>query len=79
MNANITNIGVTLSSVKGQIWFLTGSQNLYGEDTLKQVADQSKQVVEQLKAGTSAPVEYIWKPVVKTSDEIKDVLLEASS
>ena len=67
-----------MSATKGQIWFLTGSQNLYGEDTLKQVADQSKNVVEQIKAGITAPVDLVWKPVVKTSDEIKSLLLEAS-
>ena len=40
-----------------EIWFLTGSQNLYGEETLKQVAEQSKQVLEALKKNVSAPVE----------------------
>jgi L-arabinose isomerase len=66
------------SSSKGQIWFLTGSQNLYGDETLKQVAEQSKQVVSQLSANTDAPLEIIWKPVLKTSDEIKQTLLDAS-
>ena len=37
-----------MSAVKGQIWFLTGSQNLYGPETLEQVADESKLVMSQL-------------------------------
>ncbi len=67
-----------MNASKGQIWFLTGTQNLYGEETLQQVAEQSQQVVAQIKAGTSAPVEYLWKPVLKTPEQIKEVLLEAS-
>jgi L-arabinose isomerase len=67
-----------VNASKGQIWFLTGTQNLYGEETLQQVAEQSQQVVAQIKAGTSAPVEYLWKPVLKTPEQIKEVLLEAS-
>lgn len=66
------------STSKGQIWFLTGSQNLYGEETLKQVAEQSKNVVEQLKANNSAPVDIIWMPVLKTPDMIKQKMLDAS-
>ncbi len=67
-----------MNASKGEIWFLTGTQNLYGEETLQQVAEQSQQVVEQIKAGASAPVEYVWKPVLKTPEQIKEVLLEAS-
>ncbi len=67
-----------MNASKGQIWFLTGTQNLYGEETLQQVAEQSQQVVAQIKAGTTAPVEYLWKPVLKTPEQIKEVLLEAS-
>lgn len=63
---------------KGQIWFLTGSQNLYGEDTLKQVAEQSKTVLSQLEAQVSAPVDLVWKPVLKTPEMIREVMLEAS-
>lgn len=63
---------------KGQIWFLTGSQNLYGDDTLKQVADQSKNVVQQLTNHVTAPVDIVWKPVLKTPEMIREMMLEAS-
>lgn len=67
-----------MSGSKGQIWFLTGSQNLYGEDTLKQVAEQSKTVMAQLEAQIGAPVQLVWKPVLKTPEMIRDVMLDAS-
>lgn len=30
-----------------EVWFLTGSQNLYGEETLQQVAEQSQEIARQ--------------------------------
>lgn len=62
-----------------EVWFVTGSQNLYGEETLKQVAEQSKEVVKQLSEGSSYPATIIWKPVVKTPEEIKQTLVAATS
>jgi len=64
---------------KYEVWFLTGSQNLYGEETLKQVAEQSKQVLAELQKNVSAPVELVWKPVLKTPDAIRRQMLDASS
>ena len=62
-----------------QIWFLTGSQDLYGEDTLKQVADQSQAVANSIATKLAAPVELVWKPVLKNSDAIRRALLDASA
>jgi L-arabinose isomerase len=62
-----------------EIWFLTGSQNLYGEETLKQVAAQSQLVSEQLASSLSAKVRVVWKPVVKSDAEIQTAMIEASS
>ncbi|GAA3471262.1 L-arabinose isomerase [Nonomuraea roseola] len=55
------------------IWFLTGSQGLYGEDTLRQVAEQSRQIAVQL------PVEVEWKPVLTDAAAIRRVMLEANA
>lgn len=71
-----------MSGVKNQkyeVWFLTGTQNLYGDDVLKQVAEQSKEVSDLLAKNVNAPVEIIWKPILKTSDEIRQTMQDASS
>lgn len=68
-----------MAEPKFEIWFVTGSQNLYGEETLRQVAEQSKTVASQLEAGLGAPVKLVWKPVVKSNEEIKAVMLAANS
>ena len=58
-----------------EVWFVTGSQNLYGEETLRQVADQSQAVV----AGMSGlPVRVVWKPVLKDADSIRRLALEVN-
>ena len=62
-----------------EIWFLTGSQNLYGPETLEQVAQQSKVVVDQLSAGLTAEVKLVWKPTLKSNEEIRAALSEASA
>ena len=62
-----------------EIWFLTGSQNLYGPETLEQVAQQSKVVVDQLAEGLTADVKLVWKPTLKTNEEIRSALSDASS
>jgi L-arabinose isomerase len=64
---------------KYQIWFLTGSQHLYGPETLEQVANQSKGVFDQLQKNLNSPVEIIWKPVLKTPEEILKAMQDASS
>ena len=61
-----------------EIWFLTGSQNLYGPKTLEQVAAQSKVVVDQLANGLSSEVALIWKPTLKTNEEIRQALSDAT-
>jgi L-arabinose isomerase len=61
-----------------EIWFLTGSQGMYGEDTLAQVAEQSRQVATQLSDTGSIPVPIVWKPVLTDSDAIRRICLEAN-
>lgn len=61
-----------------EVWFFTGSQDLYGEDTLKQVADQSQQVVSLLNESGLMLAPIVWKPVLKDSDSIRRAMLDAS-
>ncbi|MCY7413048.1 MAG: L-arabinose isomerase, partial [Salinibacterium sp.] len=62
-----------------EVWFLTGSQDLYGEETLRQVAEQSQQIAQSLASAIDIPVTIVWKPVLKASDSIKRTALEANA
>ncbi|NUU16053.1 L-arabinose isomerase [Cellulomonas humilata] len=60
-----------------EIWFLTGSQGLYGEETLRQVATQSQEIARVL--GDTLPAKLVWKPVLTDSDAIRRAALEANA
>ncbi len=62
-----------------QIWFVTGSQNLYGEETLQQVAENSKNIVKGLNESSALPIKIVFQETVKTSDEIAALFQEANS
>jgi L-arabinose isomerase len=61
-----------------EIWFITGSQHLYGPETLKQVAVNSQKIVEALNASKRLPLKVLFKPVLKTPDEIRQLCLDAN-
>jgi L-arabinose isomerase len=65
------------SDADAQVWFLTGSQALYGEETLRQVAEQSQRIVDTLAARLSVPL--VWRPVLTTADAIRRACLDATS
>lgn len=62
-----------------EIWFVTGSQNLYGEAVLRQVAENSRCVVEGLNASAGLPLRIVFKPVVTTPEAILGVCREANA
>ena len=62
-----------------EIWFLTGSQGLYGPETLDQVAEQSQQLAGTLDAAEDIPVRIVWKPVLTDSESIERTLIEAGA
>jgi L-arabinose isomerase len=62
-----------------EVWFLTGSQHLYGPETLAQVADQSRAIADQLGASPDVPVRVVWKPVLTDADAIRRIALEANA
>ncbi len=68
-----------IKNAENEIWFLTGTQNLYGDETLQQVAEQSLEVSQLLAKNINSPVEIIWKPILKTPEEILETLQSASS
>lgn len=64
---------------KKEIWFVTGSQHLYGEETLRQVAANSQEIVKGLNASSHIPVNIVFKPTVKTPGEITNICQEANA
>jgi L-arabinose isomerase len=61
-----------------EVWFATGSQHLYGEETLKQVAKHSIIIARSLGDVESLPVKIVFKPVLKSTEEIYNVCQEAN-
>jgi L-arabinose isomerase len=61
-----------------EVWFITGSQHLYGEETLKQVAADSQQIVMALDKAAAIPVHVVFKPVVKSPEEIFSTMQAAN-
>lgn len=62
-----------------EVWFVTGSQHLYGPKTLETVAEHSQEISKVLGASSHLPVKVIFKPVLTTPDAIHDLCLEANS
>lgn len=67
------------AGVSGVIWFITGSQHLYGEETLRQVAEHSQVIAKSLNDAAQIPVQVIFKPTVKSPEEIYNVCAEANN
>ena len=59
-------------------WFLTGSQGLYGPETLKQVERQSQQIVDQLNDSGRLPLQVRWQPVLTEAEAIHRIMLDAN-
>jgi L-arabinose isomerase len=62
-----------------KIWFLTGTQYLYGEETLRQISHNAQWVVEGLNKFKAIPIEIVFKPILKTQEEITQICSDASS
>ena len=62
-----------------EVWFVTGSQHLYGPETLKQVAENSKAIAAALGKSAHIPVNIVFKPILTTPDSIYDLMIEANS
>jgi len=61
-----------------ELWFLTGSQHLYGEETLQQVAEHSQLIAQELNNSKDIAVKVIFKPTVKTTEEIYQICQAAN-
>ena len=61
-----------------EVWFITGSQHLYGEETLRQVAEHSTEIAAYFDRSDKIPVRVVFKPTVKSPEEIHAVCQEAN-
>src|SRR5687767_203988 len=61
-----------------EVWFVTGSQHLYGPKTLEQVAQHSQEIARTLSDAPSIPVQVVFKPVLTTPDAIRALCIEAN-
>ena len=61
-----------------RFWFITGSQFLYGPETLEQVEKDSRIIVDKLNESGNLPCEVLFKGIMKTSGEITQVVKEAN-
>ena len=62
-----------------KFWFATGSQDLYGDECLRKVAEHSKIIVERLNASGLLPFEVVWKPTLITNELIRKTFNEANA
>ena len=62
-----------------EVWFVTGSQHLYGPKTLETVAEHSREIAGALGASAHVPVNIVFKPVLTTPEAIRELCLEANS
>ena len=70
----------SMQSLKSyELWFITGSQHLYGFETLKQVAAHSQEMAKTLDASLAIPVRVVFKPVAKTPQEVTELCQQANS
>jgi L-arabinose isomerase len=70
---------IMLKSKNYQFWFATGSQDLYGDECLREVAEHSRIIVEELNKSGLLPFEVIWKPTLIDSSSIRKCFNEANA
>ena len=61
-----------------KFWFCTGSQDLYGDECLANVAEHSQKIVAALNASGNLPYEVVWKPTLITNELIRKTFNEAN-
>jgi len=60
------------------IWYITGSQDLYGESTLNQVAANSREILESLNGSQRLPLKLLFRPTLTRPEEVRALCLQAN-
>jgi L-arabinose isomerase len=64
---------------QNEVWFVTGSQHMYGPKTLEQVAKDSRTIANALNSSLHIPITVVYKPTLTTPESINELCLEANS
>jgi L-arabinose isomerase len=64
---------------KSEIWFVTGSQHLYGQDALAQVASNAQNISKSLASESLIPFRVVCKPIMTTPEDIRGLCREANN
>ncbi len=62
-----------------EVWFVTGSQHLYGPEALERVADNARYIAAFLAEFTALPIKVVFQPIVTTPDEVTNLLQAANT
>jgi L-arabinose isomerase len=62
-----------------EVWLVTGSQEMYGDETLRQVAANSKRIAAELDSSPVLPVRVVHRPVVTSSESIATTCRDANA
>jgi L-arabinose isomerase len=68
-----------LNLAASQVWFVTGSQELYGAETLSRVTDHARQIAAALDDAAAVPVRVVARPVLTRPDEIRELAAAANA
>ena len=69
---------MTIDLKKYEVWFITGSQHLYGEETLRMVGEHAVKITDGINETRAIPVMLVFKSVVKSSEEIYEIIQQAN-
>jgi L-arabinose isomerase len=61
-----------------EIWFVVGSQLLYGEEVLNTVAKRGQEMAEYINANENIPCKFIYKGTIKSNEEVTKIIKEAN-
>lgn len=67
-----------ISLKEQEIWFIVGSQLLYGEEVLKTVAKRGQEMAAFIDANPNIPCKFVYKGTIKSNEEVTAIIKEAN-
>jgi len=69
----------TLKKLDYEVWFVTGTQHLYGPETLKQVAADSTEIAKAFDAAPAIPAKVVFKPILVSPESVSELVAAANN